>query len=334
MADQLKVTLLFRKRSPYFNSIEELFENLGREIRKSIPLQTMHLHQYSNGLRNKLKNIRQVKKLSNGILHITGEVYYAGLLYRGPMVVTVHDMGSIQAGNSLKRTLIKWLWFQRIAEKAAAIVVISEQSRKEYLSAIRIDKKKVHLIHNPVPPQLKPKDRSFNDDCPVLLQVGTKPNKNIERLIEAVSGINCHLKLIGPLTAAQKALLTEHRINYSNGSGLTTEELHNCYYEADVVTFVSTYEGFGMPVIEAQAVGRPVLSSAVSSLPEVAGKGALLVDPYSVEAIRKGVERLINEPELRQELVTNGFENCQRFSIEQIANQYITLYKQVGGEAR
>jgi glycosyltransferase involved in cell wall biosynthesis len=329
MTTQTKVTLLFRKRSPHFNSIEELFNNLTMAMKEQVQVNTVQLNRFSNGLINKIENIRQVAALPKGILHITGEVYYAGLFFRGRLIVTVHDIGSIKRGSVLKQKFIKWLWFQRIAKQADAVVLISEQARKEYLEEIKIDPKKVHLIHNSVPPQLKYTRHYFNHQCPVLLQIGTKPNKNIERLIEAVATIPCHLKIVGKLTPQQKELLKQKNVNYSNFCGVSTEMLHRFYEEADLITFVSTYEGFGMPVIEGQACGRVVITSTISSLPEVAGDGALLVDPYSVAAIRNGILRLINEPDFREKLIQKGLKNQERFDIKHIAQQYVELYQHI-----
>ncbi len=79
------------------------------------------------------------------------------------------------------------------------------------------------------------------------------------------------------------------------------------YHRADIVSLVSTYEGFGMPIIEGQAIGRAVIAGNVASMPEIAGDGACLVDPYDVPAIRTGILRIINDPEYRESLIARGF---------------------------
>jgi glycosyltransferase involved in cell wall biosynthesis len=96
----------------------------------------------------------------------------------------------------------------------------------------------------------------------------------------------------------------------------------------DILVFPSLFEGFGMPIIEAQAMGTPVLTSNLSSMPEVAGDGALLVNPYSVNDIKDGVLKLIEDSSYRSRLIENGFRNCQKFNSKEIANQYYELYKQ------
>jgi len=91
----------------------------------------------------------------------------------------------------------------------------------------------------------------------------------------------------------------------------------------------STQEGFGMPILEAQATGRVVLTSNCSSMPDVAGNGALFVDPFSEESIRQGLEKLCTDANLRDELITKGFENTQRFLPEEVAKKYLALYRRL-----
>src|SRR5690606_29268410 len=96
--------------------------------------------------------------------------------------------------------------------------------------------------------------------------------------------------------------------------------------------FASTYEGFGMPILEAQAVGRPVLTSAAASMPDVAGDAAWLVDPFDVEAIRDGLQRMLAEPGLRERLIDRGFRNVGRFTPAIVAAAYARLYRSLVNE--
>jgi len=105
------------------------------------------------------------------------------------------------------------------------------------------------------------------------------------------------------------------------------------YVDADILTFVSTYEGFGMPIVEANVVGRPVLTSNISSMPEVAGDAACLVDPFDVNSIREGLLKIIQDDNYRNNLIEKGKVNAQRFNPSFIAKMYLDIYKKIYQES-
>ena len=115
---------------------------------------------------------------------------------------------------------------------------------------------------------------------------------------------------------------------------LTDEQMADEYRRADMVSFASLAEGFGMPIIEGQATGRVVVTSALPPMNEVAGGGAVLVDPLSVESIRHGFLAAMRDAELRRRLIAIGRANVERFSAETIAAQYVALYRRVFSDAR
>jgi glycosyltransferase involved in cell wall biosynthesis len=105
--------------------------------------------------------------------------------------------------------------------------------------------------------------------------------------------------------------------------------MKEAYAEADIMIFPSTYEGFGLPIIEAQATGRPVLTSRLEPMRSVAGDAACLVDPYSVESIRNGIKRIIENESYRNELVEKGFSNIKRFQLGNVTKLYTDLYHEL-----
>jgi glycosyltransferase involved in cell wall biosynthesis len=113
---------------------------------------------------------------------------------------------------------------------------------------------------------------------------------------------------------------------------LTDEELVEAYRRCDMVVFASLYEGFGLPILEAQAMGRPVITSNFGAMREAAGDGALLVDPYSVEAIRDAVLRIKREPALREDLIAKGLRNAERFRAEAVAERYAEVYREIAAK--
>jgi glycosyltransferase involved in cell wall biosynthesis len=197
------------------------------------------------------------------------------------------------------------------------------------LKYVRVDESKITIIPVAISPAFKPASRPFNKVRPVLLQVGITPNKNLGRLLEAIKDLNCELVIIGELTNEEKNKIEASKIFYKNYWNLSEPALIEKYNSCDILTFVSTYEGFGMPILEAQAVGRAVVTSNVLSMPEVAGLGACLVDPYDVSDIKSAILKIIRNDDYRENLILRGFENVKKFNQEQIAHMFTDLYKEV-----
>jgi len=128
-------------------------------------------------------------------------------------------------------------------------------------------------------------------------------------------------------------MLDQSRIEYENLMGVSEQALVEQYRMCDLLLFASLYEGFGLPIIEAQAVGRPVITSDRWSMPEVAGGAALLVDPDKPGEIRTAVIEIMSNPSVRTELVNSGLKNCCRFAPGRIAEQYDAIYRELGKPA-
>jgi glycosyltransferase involved in cell wall biosynthesis len=165
---------------------------------------------------------------------------------------------------------------------------------------------------------------------PRVLHVGTTPNKNLSRVIAALQGIPCCLVIVGRLEESVLAELQRLDVAFENHVAIDHDAMRQLYAGSDIISFPSTYEGFGMPILEGQAVGRPVLTSNLEPMRSVAGDGgALLVDPDSVSAIRDGFLALMGDPALRFRLVAAGLQNCRRHSLDAVAGMYQALYERL-----
>jgi glycosyltransferase involved in cell wall biosynthesis len=131
------------------------------------------------------------------------------------------------------------------------------------------------------------------------------------------------------LWEADRAELDRAGIRYRVSRGLSGGQMVRAYEECDLVVFASTYEGFGMPIVEANAVGRPLVMSNLEPMVSVAGGAACLVDPYDPASIRGGVLRVIQDPAYREELIRRGLENVRRFSSAAIAEAYLGVYREL-----
>ncbi len=329
------LTLLFRRPSPTGFSIEKLFNGLYQHfLQNGVAVDRMEMPRTSCGLYSVLVNAWSVRQRANRrVLHITGDVHYGALLT--PMtktVITIHDCVILQRGKGIKKFIFWLLWYRLPLSFANAITVISEQTKRELLSVVRLPPHKVHYIPNYVSPQFRFSDRTFNTTLPRILHVGTRSNKNLPRVIHALQGLQVMLVIVGVLEDDQKTLLGQVGIRFENHATPAEPELISLYETADLISFPSTYEGFGMPIIEGHAVGRPVLTSDMEPMRSVAGPGgAVLVDPLSVASIRDGFVRLLQDPALREALVTAGRQNCSRYQLDVIADKYMALYRSLHG---
>ena len=167
----------------------------------------------------------------------------------------------------------------------------------------------------------------------MLFRSGLADNKNLQRHAEALAGLDVHLRIIGEPSAAQVAMLESHGLEFSTASKLSEEELQEEYAVADVLLFCSTLEGYGMPIIEAQTVGVPVVTSDRSPMRETAGGGAALADPDEADSIRKALLQILQDETLRTELVTKGHDNAATCSAARSARLHAELYRSLMPEA-
>jgi glycosyltransferase involved in cell wall biosynthesis len=211
------------------------------------------------------------------------------------------------------------------------VTVISESTRQELLQHVRCDASKIRVVPCCVGDEFMHAPKVFNADEPEILHLGTAANKNLERLVAALAGLPCRLHIVGRLTTAQETLLEQSGLQYVNTPLATDAELVAAFQRCDLVAFVSTYEGFGLPIIEANATGRAVVTSNLLSMPEVAGKAACLVDPLDVKSIRQGILKVWHESDYRDNLIAAGLENVKRFTPAAVAAQYAAIYRELAG---
>ncbi len=274
-------------------------------------------------------------------------------LIRCRSVVTIHDCIHLMFPQYLPSKLAHIyaqgsMW--AAAHKANRILTVSEASKRDILHFFDVPADKVSVIHNAIDERfLTPANTERMDlvrqryqlDHPFVLYVGNiKPHKNIERLIDAFGRARSqcpgHLQLViigdeiskypGLRQSVHKHRLDKH-VRFLGFQPMET--LAAVYRLARAFVFPSLYEGFGLPPLEAMACGSPVVTSNVSSLPEVAGGAALLVDPYDADSIADGIVRAVSDEALRADLIRRGLERARSFSWTQSVRRIHQIYMEV-----
>lgn len=319
-----KVALVYRKKKPGRHSIERLFNPLDK-----LPgVNKVELPCDLNSLINAIKLFFFSLKIKEKKIHITGDVHYMAIfLFWKRTVITIHDCNHYESQTGFRKWLMGLLWYKIPIAFSEKIIVISPFVKVQLQKHFNVSEEKITIIPNSF--QLMNKKslglsyKKFN-----ILIIGTKENKNLIRLFIAIKDIeNIHLQIVGKLNEKQEDSLKEYKISYSNSYNVCQDILEKFYQSSQMLYFASTKEGFGLPILEAQSCGVPVLTSSTTSMPYVAGDGALIVDPYSLNEIKEAIFNLKDNKDLRERVIKKGFNNIKRFDGNQFVVSYLSVYK-------
>jgi glycosyltransferase involved in cell wall biosynthesis len=284
------------------------------------------------------------------LLH--GPINALPLGWAGPSVVTILDLTFMLIPSTIRRASRAYLrWIVRSsARRASQIITISESTRRDVIRLLGVSPERVTRIYCGVDDRFTPEPRSANVKelrqraglpAEFILYLGTiEPRKNLTRLIDAYSMLRRRDATRLPLVLAGGRGWGDDVITArARGSGFEADiyfpgfvpehEIPLWYNASTLFVYPSEYEGFGLPPLEALACGVPVIASNTSSLPEVLGDAAVLVDPTSVPAIADGMQRVLDDDVLRSRLISQGLEQARRFSWRGMAEETLTVYQSV-----
>ena len=260
-------------------------------------------------------------------------------------LLTVHDLSFLRYPEAFVPKLRRYLMrvVPRSVARANLVLADSAHTRSDIVSLLGVPPDKVQVLYSGVHPRFRPQPepgeaeriraRYGLDERPYVLSVGTvQPRKNYVRLIRAFARLepNAQLVIAGGRGWLYEDIFAEaeKHSNCVRVLGFVGEaDLPALYRNAALFAFPSLYEGFGLPVLEAMACGVPVVCSHTSSLPEVAGDAALLVDPLDTDGLAKAMARVLEDAELRREMIARGLEQAARFTWERAARQLLGTFE-------
>jgi glycosyltransferase involved in cell wall biosynthesis len=263
-----------------------------------------------------------------------------------PLVSTIHDLAILKFPETAHPKILamhKRAW-NVLKKREAHIIAISQATKKDVLELLEIPSERVHVVYEALPTETEMVNQSLSEEKTeqlkqkyklnqkFILFVGTtEPRKNLERLIEAWIPLSKDYQL---LIAGKQGWDQSHKLLTRVPAGqlrflgkVSDQLLSVLYAEAELLAYPSLYEGFGLPILEAFHHGTPVVTSNISSMPEVAGNAAELVNPMSVESIQKGLETVLGESALEQKTrLQKMIIRLHSFSWKRVADETVSVY--------
>lgn len=263
-----------------------------------------------------------------------------------PLVSTIHDLAILKFPETAHPQILKMhqrSW-QELRKREAEIIAVSQTTKRDIVELLDIPATKIHVVYEALPEETSQVADSITDieyerlknklqlTKPYLLFVGTRePRKNLRRLIEAWDALADEYQLLIAGEAGWDETDSRETLhpNLRFLGKVSDKELVVLYSEAELLAFPSLYEGFGLPILEAFYLGCPVVTSNVSSMPEVSGNAAELVDPLSVESIRDGLTKVLHESDLAQkQRLQKMIIRLHLFNWKKVAEETVAVYRQ------
>ncbi|QYG92349.1 glycosyltransferase family 4 protein [Iamia sp. SCSIO 61187] len=339
----IQVAVVMRRPLPGQVSIERSFEAMFPPLRELVRLEVEVAPHHSSGVIARLRNILFVARLDAQVVHVAGDIQYCAIgVRKRRCLLTVLDLASLHRLSGVRRKVVSAIWYRWPLRQAARVTVLSESVSNEIGREYPASLKKVAVVPCAVP-RLNIDREGTGEQAeidrdeahsPTVLIVGTAPNKNVAAMLRAISDVGVRVRIVGKLSESDAALLRSLELDATVVSDLTDSEIVNEYLGTDALLFASTYEGFGLPIVEAQQLGLPVVTSRRAPMDSIAGTGAVLVDPDDVASIAEGLRLALYDEDERLRLVAEGRKNAQRYSPANVAQQYANLYRAVAARSR
>lgn len=320
-------------------------DKYSQEIGKRLKIKKIETKRYFS-LREAYRFFKLLRNLDD-IVHLPNKHFarYALFLSK-PFLVTVHDLARC-CFKFEKETIREEIGLRldvKGIKKAAHIISVSKSTKSDLIRYLKIPEEKITVIYNGIDHRVFKPTRAKLFDHPYILYVGSeRARKNLNGLLKAFAKVRRvfkGLKLVKVGPPGRSKGFRKRTIGWAEALGISNDvifvdhvpESHLPYYYSSASAFVypSLYEGFGLSPLEAMACGCPVITSNISSLPEVVGDAAIMVDPYDADEMGKAIVKVLADNGLRKGMIERGFHQAEKFSWERAAKETLRVYEKVG----
>lgn len=318
----MRVLFVFRKQTSIRFSLESVFHSIGESLRsQNIKIEYLYI--------NKLSDLLKIYKKKYDVIHVTGDInYLIPILPRCKRILSIHDIGHYLNLKGLKKLLYRFLWFDLPIIFSNKVVFSSEATYKNALNH------NFYLKQSTIIPLTSENlffelglKKNFSSELK-FLHIGTQKHKNLECSMNIVSWMKKPLTVIGHPSISDYDHAASVNVDLKVFSGISKSELYSILENHDVLLFPSFHEGFGLPIIEAQAAGLIVITSNIEPMIQVAGHdSAIFINPHDSQKYSNQIMKMLNDRIELGKLQKRGYENSKKYDASKIAQSYLKLYE-------
>lgn len=319
----MKICFIYRK-SGYRFSIENVFHNVKLGLKatyRSVEIEDY----YWNSDYSFIKNIYLIRSKNVQIYHITGDINYVALFLLDKRVVsTIHDLGSYLKYTGVKKWIYGLFWVKLPVLSSQITTVVSEFTKSQITEYFLVSPKKIKVVSNPVGKEFIASDKCSEKNG--VLIVGTGLHKNIVNSLKSLYDSGILVRIVGSIEHLEE-MVEWNRLEFTLFQDISSSELSKLYRISKILLFPSYHEGFGLPIIEAQASLTAVITSSIAPMNIVVGEGGVTVDPDDIDMMSFYINRLIADDFYYNSVVKNGVRNVRKYKPESVAEVYYNIYE-------
>ena len=324
------VNIFIRKKSLSNHHSIERFANTLKAIKynKKFKINILKCPVSSKGFFRRLYLVFWSYLNQGDVNHVLGDVNFISIFMdKNKTINTFLDCRLLDKFAGLKLIVYQYLWFKIPTNISKKITYISNFTKTSIERKLKIKVKNSEVI--PVPLVENLKFQVNKNKKKKILIVGTSENKNIKNMILSLKSLDISLTIIGKIKKDIKNLCETNNINYKNLVDISNNKMRNIYANNDILLMVSKYEGFGMPIIEAQSSGTVVITSNIEPMKSIVGDKGLTVNPNRPDEIRAKIKKLINSSNYFFKNVKIGKLNSIKYNSKKINKIYFKLYSEI-----